>query len=592
VKSSSAVALWRRIWSELSTGDHRQLGVAAVAMLLASGLTAALPVFVGGLVNHILSRGSSSFASSASALLVIGGLVIVAQLLEVVRRQLVEAIATGFERDAREAAYRHLLRLDLERLRDSQVGRMYGRANRSIEGAVRLVKLGAMDLIPAVTLAILALVVAITRAPLVAAAMVMVIPTGFGLVRWQVSSQAGVRLTVRNHKEDVDGQVVELLPALEVVRTSGAEPRFGKRIAEACAALRTTELRHHRSMSLFDAAKAINEGVWLVVTLAVAVGVATGGAASAGEVTTIVLLYAGVTHPLRDLHRIIDEAAESAQQATDLFELLDDPEDASYEGGGRHVTIRGTEPAVEMCAVAFDYVSEDRPVRVLSGLDLTVAQGERVGIVGPSGCGKSTTLRLISRLLHANSGVIRIGGQDIGQLSRSDLVPVIGYVPQHAQLFRMSVLENIVLGAPGATRASAEKAARRAHLHEEILRLPDGYDTLVSERGETLSGGQRQRLSLARALVRTPPILLLDEATSALDEEAQTAVSEAIAALDDVTLIVVAHRVTTLRTMNRIMLMDKGRMAAQLSYDELVARVDQTTDAGGRAETADALALT
>jgi ATP-binding cassette subfamily B protein len=578
--SSRAAALWRRLWSELSVRDRRRLTAAAATMLLASGLTASLPVFVGSLVDQSLARGSRSLAGSMNALALIGVLVIAAQLLQVVRRQLVEAVATGFERDAREAAYRHLLRLDVERLRENQVGRVYGRANRSIEGAVRLVKLGAMDLIPAVTLAVIALVVAITRAPLVAAAMVMVIPTGFGLVIWQVSSQAGVRLTVRDCKEDIDGQVVELLPALEVVRTTGAEPRFGTRIAEACGALRTTELRHHRAMSLFDAAKAINEGLWLVVTLAVAVGVTGTGSATAGQVTAIVLLYAGVTQPLRDLHRIIDEAAESAQQATDLFDLLDGPEDVSYRrGSGRPAAIDRVAPAVEMSGVKFEYISEDGAVPVLDGLTLSVAPGERLGIVGPSGCGKSTTLRLIARLLHTESGTIRIGGQDIRDLGRADLTPLIGYVPQHAQLFRLSVLDNILLGSPGATRADAERAARQAHLHAEIMRLPDDYDTLVSERGETLSGGQRQRLSLARALVRTPPILLLDEATSALDEEAQSAVSDAIAALKDVTLIVVAHRVTTLRTMHRIAPIKNGRLAGTLSYEELLARVDPPADA-------------
>lgn len=570
-----AIVLWLRLWSELSRGDRRRLGVAAVAMILASGLTAALPVLIGALVNHSLSAHHPSFATAVKGLPLIGVLVVVAELLQVLRRQLVEAVATGFERDARDATYQHLLRLDLETLRGNQVGRIYGRANRSIEGAVRLVKLGAMDLLPAATLAVLALVVALTRAPLASAAMAMAIPTGFALVLWQVSSQAGVRLQARDRKEDIDGQVVELLPALEVVRTTGAEGHFGSLVRATSQALRATELRHHRAMSMFDAAKAINEGLWLVIMLALTLGATGGVTASAGEITALVLLYAGVTQPLGDLHRIIDEAAESAQQANDLFELLDEPEDASYSTrSGSPLAIGRSVSAIELSSVHFDYRGGEQCTSVLNGLDLSVAAGERVGIVGVSGGGKSTMLRLICRLLHASSGLILISGRDIRELGRDDLDRLIGYVPQHAHIFRATVLENILLGASSATLADAEDTARRAHLHQEILRLPEGYDTLVGERGETLSGGQRQRLSLARALVRRPPILLLDEATSSLDEESQAAVGEAIATLEDVTLLVVAHRISTLKTMDRIIALENGRCAETFSYDELLRRAD------------------
>jgi ABC-type multidrug transport system fused ATPase/permease subunit len=324
-------------------------------------------------------------------------------------------------------------------------------------------------------------------------------------------------------------------------------------------------------MSVFDAAKAINEGVWLVATLALALASTGGGAEAAGQITAIVLLYAGVTQPLGDLHRIIDEAAESAQQTTDLFNLLDEPVDVSYSRAGGAPMAVNSRWAVELEGVRFDYCeSEDKSIPVLRGLDLGVAPGERLGLVGPSGCGKSTALRLICGLVHAQAGGIRVNGRDIRDLSREELVRTVGYVPQHPQIFRMSVLENILLAAPDATRLEAERAARRAHLHEDIVRLRDGYDTLVSERGETLSGGQRQRLALARALVCTPPILLLDEATSALDEEAQARVSEAVAALQGITLIVVAHRVSTLRAMDRIVELDQGRADGAVDYAALV----------------------
>ncbi len=319
-------------------------------MLAASAMTAVLPLLVGSLIDHILGIDDVRLSDAAGPLGEIAMLVIVTQLLQVIRRQLVESVATSFERDSRERAYGHLIRLDLERLRQGQLGGIYGRANRSIEGAVRLIKLGAMDLLPAVTLAISAVVVAVTRDPVVALAMAMVIPTGFALVLWQVNNQAGVRLRIRDHKEAIDGMVVELLPALEVVRAAGADKHFLSRIREATGRLRATELRHHIAMSLFDAGKAINETLWLLVTLGVAVQLASGGQTTAGHLTAYFLLYLGVTAPMRELHRIVDEAAESAQQTTDLLDLLSEEEDESYRPSKRaHLARLGERTPTRAC---------------------------------------------------------------------------------------------------------------------------------------------------------------------------------------------------------------------------------------------------
>ena len=560
--------LWRILWGQLPGEDRRRLIAAAAAMLAASALTAVLPLLVGQLIDHILGTERSRLSDAVEPLGEIALLVIVTQLLQVVRRQLVESVATSFERDSRQRAYGHLMRLDLERLRHGQLGGIYGRANRSVEGAVRLIKLGAMDLLPAVTLAISAVVVAVTRDPIVALAMAMVIPTGFALVRWQVNNQAGVRLRIRDHKEAIDGMVVELLPALEAVRAAGADTHFLSRIRDATGRLRATELRHHVAMSFFDAGKALNETLWLLVTLGVAVQLASNGQASAGQLTSYFLLYLGVTAPMRELHRIVDEAAESAQQTTDLLNLLSEEEDESYRPSRAHLAVDGKrQPALAMQSVRFTHADQTDPV--LDGLTLEIRSGDRVGIVGPSGCGKSTLLRLIARLQHGAEGTIRLGGRDVRDIQRDEIIDMVGFVGQDAKLFRGSVLENITLGRPDATREEAIRAATRANIHHEIVTMNGGYDAIVGERGETLSGGQRQRLCLARALLNTPPVLLLDEPTSALDGPSQAAVQSAIDALENVTLVVVAHRLSTLRTMDRILVLDGGAIVEEGSFAHL-----------------------
>jgi ATP-binding cassette subfamily B protein len=568
--SAGPARLWRLLWGQLSRGDRIRLLTAAAAMLAASAMAALLPLLVGLLIDHILRAKNVQLSDASGRLGEIAVLAVVTQLLQVVRRQLVESVATSFERDSRQRAYEHLMRLDLDRLRHGQLGGIYGRADRSIEGAVRLIKLGAMDLLPAVTLAISAIVVAVTRAPVVALAMSMVIPTSFVLVRWQVTNQAGVRLRIRDHKEAIDSMVVELLPALEVVRVAGADTHFMLRIREATGRLRDTELRHHIAMSLFDAGKAINETLWLLVTLGVSVQLSSGGHTSAGQLTSYFLLYLGVTAPIRDLHRIIDEGAESAQQTADLLDLLGEEEDESYHPSNRPrlaVMDERRQPALAMRSVRFTHAGETDPV--LHDVTLEIWPGERVGIVGRSGCGKSTLLKLVARLHHGAEGAIRLGGRNVRDIQRGELVDMVGFVGQEAKLFRGSVLENITLGRPAATLQDAIRAAKRANVHHEIVAMSGGYDAIIGERGETLSGGQRQRLCLARALLKAPPVLLLDEPTSALDGPSQAAVQSAIDTLENVTLVVVAHRLSTLRTMDRIVVLDGGTIVEEGSFTRL-----------------------
>jgi ABC-type multidrug transport system fused ATPase/permease subunit len=237
------------------------LGAALLAMLGSGALTSLVPVLVGQLVDHSLSNNRIHLSGSLGQLAVIAAALILNQLLEVGRRQLVEAVGTGFERDTRVRMYGHLLRLDLTYFQKRQVGGIYGRVNRSIEGTSKLLKLSFLDFLPTLILAGAAIVVALSRNFLVGMTMFAVVPTGLLLVAWQIRNQSGIRVTVRDHKEDIDGQVVELLPALETVRATNAQDSFQKRITVLCSRLRDVELRHHRAMSFFDAGKAVNEAL-------------------------------------------------------------------------------------------------------------------------------------------------------------------------------------------------------------------------------------------------------------------------------------------------------------------------------------------
>jgi ATP-binding cassette subfamily B protein len=435
------------------------------------------------------------------------------------------------------------------------------------------VKLGALDLLPAVTLSVAAVLVAFTTNPWVALTMSGVIPTGFLLVRWQVRNQAGVRIEVRDYKNAIDGQVTELLPALDTIRATGSEGYFLAQVEAGCDDLRNTELRHHRAMSLFDAAKSINEGFWLVLVLCVALALTAAGRISAGEITAYVLLFGAVLSPLRDLHRILDEASEASLQTRDLFHLLDAAPDRSFAVlppvDSSPKPVSAGQPVISLKNLNYAYPGSETDV--LSGLSLEVRAGERVGVVGESGCGKSTLLRLLGRFHHGYSGQIELFGEDLEGLPRERLVAEIGYVSQEPRIFRMTVRENIALGRADVSDEEIAAAARRAQIHEAILAMPLGYDTVIAERGDTISGGQRQRICLARMLLRNPRLLLLDEPTSALDYNSERLVQETIDRLEGVSVLIVAHRLSTLRGTDRILVLSGGGVVEEGSFGRLAS---------------------
>jgi len=220
--------------------------------------------------------------------------------------------------------------------------------------------------------------------------------------------------------------------------------------------------------------------------------------------------------------------------------------------------------------VRFGY-RPDEPV--LCGINLTVMPGEVVALVGPSGAGKTTLINLIPRFYDPSSGAVRIDGRDLRGVRLSSLRRAIGLVPQETVLFSVSVAENIAYGRPAATEKDIVEAARLANAHEFVMRLPDGYDTLIGERGVTLSGGQRQRIAIARALLRNPKILILDEATSSLDPESEVQVQEALARLfRNRTTFIIAHRLSTVRMADRILVLDGGRIVEEGAHKDLMAQ--------------------
>ena len=261
---------------------------------------------------------------------------------------------------------------------------------------------------------------------------------------------------------------------------------------------------------------------------------------------------------------------QDGMRSIDVARLMPDPP------GARELVVTGGEIRIE--GLHFDYGRAARPIGVLHGIDLTIAAGERVGLVGPSGAGKSTLVNLLLHFYEPAQGRILIDGQDIATITQESLRTQIAMVTQDTSLLHRSIRENIGYGRPDATDAMIESAARRAEAHDFIMGLEDwhersGYDAHVGERGVKLSGGQRQRVALARVILKDAPILVLDEATSALDSEVEAAIQSQLDGLmDGRTVIAIAHRLSTIARMDRLVVLDEGRIAEVGSHRELLAK--------------------
>lgn len=366
-------------------------------------------------------------------------------------------------------------------------------------------------------------------------------------------------------KVRVSGHVADVLTNMETVRAFAAEEReaaeFRDRVAE----------QHRLSLRSWDYANLRVDTIVapmsiLTSALGLLVAVALRGGLGVEAIVVTFSYYTNATRIMFEFNQIYRRMESTLTESAQFTELLLMP--PTVVDPPEPQPLRPVDASVRFERVLFAH--GDGPP-LFEGLDLEIPSGAKIGLVGRSGGGKTTLSRLLLRLMDVDAGRILIGGQDIARLRQSDLRNLIAYVPQEPAMFHRSVRDNIAFARPGATETEILRAARAAHVTEFVESLPDGFDTLVGERGVKLSGGQRQRVALARAILRDTPILLLDEATSALDSESELLVQEALWHLMlDRTALVVAHRLSTVVRMDRLVVLDRGRVLEEGSHRELL----------------------
>ncbi len=365
----------------------------------------------------------------------------------------------------------------------------------------------------------------------------------------------------------VSGHVSDSLMNMDTVRAFAAEEREAaehrSRVAESRRlTLRSWDYGNLRIDTLVAPMSVLTNVLGLL--LAVALG---GGELGVEAVVVAFTYYTNATRIMFEFNQIYRRLESSMTEAAQFTELLLTSPTVLDPPAPEPLRARAADVRFER--VCFAHAGA-RPL--FEGLDLAVASGSKIGLVGRSGGGKTTLTRLLLRMTDVDAGRILIGGQDISRLRQADLRSTIAYVPQDPAMFHRTLRDNIAFARPDATDAEIRRAAEAAHVTEFSDALPDGFDTIVGERGVKLSGGQRQRVALARAILRDAPILLLDEATSALDSESEVLVQEALWRLmDGRTALVVAHRLSTVAKMDRLVVIDRGRVVEQGTHHELLA---------------------
>jgi ATP-binding cassette, subfamily B, bacterial len=571
----------RQVWRTIARRHRWALLGAVSVMALGAIANTALPLLSGKLVDRVSTGVTNDeprdaiIAGAATLLAFVAGLVLLREFLQVFRRYLVENTCTRIERHLSVKAVGHLMQADLSRLTHEKVGALHGRLFRSVDGFMRLLRLSFLDFFPAVVLGVFAIVTAIWKQPLLGLAMLLVIPATLGLTVWQLVSQKSVRLSLLRGREELDGTVVEQLTGLDYVRVANTHTHELRRVAKAAEFRRRQEIGHHVAMSFFGAGKAIVEGMFHVGVLALAAYLAIHGRITFGDILTFSMLYLSAMAPLNEVHRVIDDGHEASLRVADLMDLMSVPVDRSFKTPThKEPRLDDRGPVVRTEGLTVEYAIPDgRRRQALDGIDLEIHPGETVGIAGKTGGGKSTLLKVLMRLLHPTRGRVWLRGVPLEEVSRETISHLIGYVGQNPFIFAGTIEENICYGAVKWLPEDVRRAAQLAAIHDEIMAMPDRYDSPVAERGQNLSGGQKQRIALARVFLQAPPILILDEATSALDTISERKVQQAIGtASRDRTVIMVAHRLSTFADADRILVFDDGRIAETGTYAELMAR--------------------
>ena len=483
-----------------------------------------------------------------------------------IRTYILSLVSERMGRDLRTQTYEHLLGLSLEYFGGKRTGDLMARIGSETDRINIFLSLDLLNFATDILMITMTAVILFSINPWLALVTLLPLP----IIGWLIHF---VREKLRTGFEKIDrvwaevtNVLADTIPGIRVVKAFAQEKREGERFRSANEHNLVMNDKLNKTWSLFTPTVTLLTEVGLLVVWVFGIWQISKGESTVGVLTAFLAYIGRFYARLDSMSRIVSATQRAASSTKRIFDILDHV--SSVPEPTKPIHLAGVTGHLELKKASFRYGTR----AVTRDVDLVIQPGEMIGLVGHSGSGKSTLVNLICRFYDVTEGQVLIDGVDVRAVPVAEFRRHIGLVLQEPFLFFGTIAENIAYGKPDASRAEIIGAARAAHAHEFILRLPHGYDSLVGERGQGLSGGERQRISIARALLINPPILILDEATSSVDTETEKEIQKA---LDNLvrgrTTIAIAHRLSTLRKADRLVVMDRGRIVEIGNHDQLMA---------------------
>ncbi|OQS43187.1 ABCB family ABC transporter ATP-binding protein/permease [Chromobacterium haemolyticum] len=542
--------------------------LALSCMVLAKVAAVSVPLYLKDIVDQ-LSVPATLLALPVLALTGYGCARLLSSVLGELRDAVFARVIQGAVRSVAGGVFQHLLRLSLRFHLERQTGGMSRDIERGTKGIGFLLNFTVFNILP--TLLEIGMVTAIL---LHRYAWPFALVT-FGTIAVYIAFTLVVtewRTVYRRSMNDLDSKAnakaIDALLNYETVKYFNNEGYEAERYDKNLAAWEASAIKNQVSLSMLNAGQGliIASGVTLIMVLSAREVVA--GRMTVGDVVLVATFITQLYAPLNFLGFVYREIKHSLADIERMFALLSANEEVADVPGAEVLAARAA--GVRFEQVGFAYESKRR---ILSEVSFEIPAGKTLAVVGASGAGKSTLSRLLFRYYDVGQGRILVNGRDIRELTQDSLRAHIGIVPQDTVLFNDTVYYNIAYGRPGASREEVIEAAKSAHIHDFVSGLPDGYDTMVGERGLKLSGGEKQRVAIARTILKNPPILIFDEATSALDSRTEKAIQRELAEISaNRTTLIIAHRLSTIVDADQILVMEAGRVLEQGAHRELLER--------------------
>ena len=535
---------------------------------LTVGLTLYIPILTGRGVDYIVGEGQVDFAGLMAVITGILLSIAVTAAAQWIMNHINNKITYRIVRDLRVQAFNHLQELPLSYVDRHSSGDLLSRVITDIDQFSDGLLLGFTQLFTGVATIVGTILFMLGINPWITLVVVVLSPMSF-LVADFISKKSFTMFKKQSEtRGELTGFTNEMLGGIKVVQAFGHQDEANKEFDEINKRLSEYSLKATFFSSITNpATRFMYSAIYAGVAIAGCFSV-MGGMLTVGQLSSFLSYTNQYTKPFNDITGVLTEFQNSIASAARVFELIDEP--AAPAEPADAVVLTEPEGRILLKDVDFSYTPG---VPLIQDLNLSVKPGQRIAIVGPTGCGKTTLINLLMRFYDVQKGSIQVDGHDIRQITRHSLRTSYGMVLQETWLKSASIRDNIAYGRPGASLEEIIEAARKAHAHSFIMRMPEGYDTIITEGGGNLSQGQKQLLCIARIMLCLPPMLILDEATSSIDTMTEIRIQRAFEMLmRGRTSFVVAHRLSTIHTADVILVMNKGRIIEQGTHQELLAK--------------------